>query len=85
MWTIECRSLLFAEGAGKRGIVHVGPSTQLTGFATSMIGLCQETSMIGLCQETKGSPDALGRSAGVDSFSSPARRVGLSAAVPIRE
>jgi len=35
--------------------------------------------MIGLCQEDKSSPDALGRSAGVNSSGSSARRVGLSA------
>ena len=37
------------------------------------------TSLIGLCQEGKSSPDALGRSAGVNISGSSARRVGLSA------
>src|SRR5467141_3164244 len=41
------------------------------------------TSMIGLCQEGKGSPDALRRSAGVNSFWFFAACVGLSAVVPI--
>ena len=41
--------------------------------------------MIGLRQEAKSSPEALGRSAGVNSLSYSARRVGLSAAVPIGE
>ena len=35
--------------------------------------------MIGLCQEGESSPDALRRSAGVNSSGSAARRVGLSA------
>src|SRR6266404_9102084 len=39
--------------------------------------------MIGPCQEGKGSPDALRRSAGVNSFWFFAARVGLSAVVPI--
>jgi len=41
------------------------------------------TSMIGLCQEGKSSPDALGRSAGVNSFRFFSACVGLSAVVPI--
>src|SRR6266852_6971274 len=41
------------------------------------------TSMIGLCQEGKSSPDALRRSAGVNSFRFFAACVGLSAVVPI--
>src|SRR5580658_145897 len=36
------------------------------------------TSMIGLCQEGKSSPDALGRSAGVNSFGFFAAHLGLS-------
>src|SRR6266481_2043237 len=43
------------------------------------------TSMIGLCQEGKSSPDALRRSAGVNSFWFFAARVGLSAVVPISD
>jgi hypothetical protein len=43
------------------------------------------TSMIGLCQESKDSPDALRRSAGVNSFLRLSACVGLSAAVSIRE
>src|SRR6266404_4797832 len=39
--------------------------------------------MIGPCQEGKGSPDALRRSAGVNSFWFFAACVGLSAVVPI--
>jgi len=35
--------------------------------------------MIGLCQESKGSPEALWRSAGVNSFGFLAAGVGLSA------
>jgi hypothetical protein len=41
------------------------------------------TSMIGLCQEGKSSPDAVGRSAGVNSFCPFSACVGLSAAVSI--
>jgi len=41
--------------------------------------------MIGLCQEGKSSPDALGRSAGVNSSGSSARRVWPLGRVPIRE
>src|SRR5258708_37663269 len=41
------------------------------------------TSMIGLCQEGKSSPDALGRSAGVNSFRFFSACVGLSAVVSI--
>src|SRR5690242_8598278 len=41
--------------------------------------------MIGLCQEGKSSPDALGRSAGVNSFLFFAACVGFSAVVPLRE
>jgi hypothetical protein len=43
------------------------------------------TSMIGLCQEAQDPPDALGRSAGVNSLPFSARGVGPSAAVSIRE
>ena len=42
------------------------------------------TSMIGLCQEGKSSPDALRRSAGVILSDSSPRVSGFSAAVPIR-
>src|SRR5216684_7641549 len=41
------------------------------------------TSMIGPCQEGKGSPDALRRSAGVNSFWFFAACIGFSAVVPI--
>ena len=41
------------------------------------------TSMIGLCQEGKSSPDALRRSAGVILFDSSPRVSGFSAAIPI--
>ena len=41
------------------------------------------TSMIGLRQEGKDSPDALGRRAGKSSSRFSARRVGLSAWVPL--
>jgi hypothetical protein len=43
------------------------------------------TSMIGLCQEGKSSPDALWRSAGVNPFRFFAACVGLSAVVPISD
>src|SRR5467141_2937057 len=43
------------------------------------------TSMIGPCQEGKSSPDALRRSAGVNSFWFFAACVGLSAVVPISD
>jgi hypothetical protein len=43
------------------------------------------TSMIGLCQEGKSSPDALRRSASVNSFWFFAACVGLSAVVPISD
>src|SRR6266404_2376732 len=43
------------------------------------------TSMIGLCQEGKSSPDALRRSAGVNSFWFFAACVGFSAVVPISD
>ena len=52
------------------------------GFGTNMYG--KPTSMIGPCQEAKSPPDALGRSAGVRSLASSARRVGLAATVSIR-
>src|SRR6266446_8273149 len=42
------------------------------------------TSMIGPCQEGKGSPDALRRSAGVNSFWFFAACVGFSAVVPLK-
>jgi hypothetical protein len=41
--------------------------------------------MIGLCQEGKGSPDALRRSAGTNSFCFFAACVGLSAVVPVSD
>src|SRR5258705_12637067 len=41
--------------------------------------------MIGLCQEGKSSPDALRRSAGVNSFWFFAACVGFSAVVPISD
>ena len=43
------------------------------------------TSMIGLCQEGKSSPDALRRSAGVNSFWFFAACVGFSAVVPLSD
>src|SRR6266403_3891509 len=43
------------------------------------------TSMIGPCQEGKGSPDALRRSAGVNSFWFFVACVGLSAVVPLSD
>src|SRR5712664_3650669 len=43
------------------------------------------TSMIGPCQEGKGSPDALRRSAGVNSFWFFAACVGFSAVVPLSD
>src|SRR5258705_11109663 len=43
------------------------------------------TSMIGLCQEGKSSPDALRRSAGVNSFWFFAACVGFSAVDPISD
>ena len=43
------------------------------------------TSMIGLCQEGKSSPDALRRSAGVIRLDSSPRVCGFPAAVPIRD
>src|SRR5467141_4016320 len=43
------------------------------------------TSMIGLCQEGKGSPGALRRSAGVNSFWFFAACVGFSAVVPLSD
>jgi hypothetical protein len=63
--------------------ILVNPQTGQIGPGTNMDG--KATSMIGLCQEGKSSPDALGRSAGVNSLGSSARRVSLSAVVPIRE
>jgi len=51
---------------------HLGTSMNLSDYATSMIGPCQEA---------KNLPDALGRSAGVISSIPSARRVGLSAKV----
>jgi hypothetical protein len=57
-------------------INEVGISLHIFGYATSMIGLCQES---------KDSPDALRRSAGVNSFLRLSACVGLSAAVSIRE
>jgi hypothetical protein len=48
---------------------HFDGANQMPGYATSMIGLCQEG---------KNSPEALGRSAGVNPSGSSARRVGLS-------
>src|SRR5450755_4998107 len=62
-------------GPGKRRYRKLGvPGLDLSGYATSMIGLCQEG---------KSSPDALRRSAGVNSFGFFAACVGLSAVVPI--
>ena len=50
-----------------------GPSRNLSGHPTSMTGPCQEA---------KSSSDALGKSAGVNSFSSGSACDGLSAVVP---
>src|SRR5882762_5910262 len=55
------------------------------GDPTSRVTALTSTSMIGPCQEGKGSPDALRRSAGVNSFWFFAACVGFSAVVPLSD
>ena len=86
--TMSMRSLVLVFACSPRGNGYVC-SFSANYCSAEMIrgqgGCGNATSMIGLCQEAKSSPDALRRSAGVNSCRFFSACVGLSAVVPISD